>query len=122
MKIARIDHLNLTVADIDRTCEFYQRVLGLERVSWGKGRAALRFGDQKINLDPADEAKPEMAKRQPAHLCFVSEAPLPEVIAHLDRVGVPIAMGPGPRSGATGTIESVYINDPDGNSIEIATY
>ena len=122
MKIARLDHLNLTVADIGRTCEFYGRVLGMETVSWGKGRAALRFGDQKINLDPADPAKPEMAKRQPAHLCFVSQAPLDEVVAHLDRVGVPIAMGPGPRAGAVGTIESVYISDPDGNSIEIATY
>jgi catechol 2,3-dioxygenase-like lactoylglutathione lyase family enzyme len=122
MQIARIDHLNLTVSDIDRTCEFYQRVLGLERVSWGKGRAALKFGEQKINLDPLDMEKPEGGRRQPAHLCFVSEAPLGEVIAHLDRVGVPIAMGPGPRNGATGTIESVYINDPDGNSIEIATY
>jgi catechol 2,3-dioxygenase-like lactoylglutathione lyase family enzyme len=121
MKIARIDHLNLSVADIDRTCEFYQRVLGLERVSWGKGRAALRFGEQKINLDPLDAEGPE-GKRLPAHLCFVSEATLDEVVAHLDAVGVPIAMGPGPRSGATGTIESVYINDPDGNSIEIATY
>lgn len=122
MKIARIDHLNLTVADIPRTCEFYERVLGMQTVSWGKGRAALRFGEQKINLDPADSAAPEQSKRLPAHLCFVSEAPMEEVIAHLDREGVPIAMGPGPRSGATGTIESVYINDPDGNSIEIATY
>ena len=121
MKIARIDHLNLSVADIDRTCEFYGRVLGLERISWGTGRAALRFGEQKINLDPLDRQKPQ-ERRQPAHLCFVSEAPIAEVIAQLEREGVPIAMGPGPRSGATGTIESVYINDPDGNSIEIATY
>jgi catechol 2,3-dioxygenase-like lactoylglutathione lyase family enzyme len=123
MKIDRLDHLNLTVADIVRSCEFYQRVLGMEAITWGEGRAALRFGRQKINLDRADPAVgPGRGMRMPAHLCFITEAPLAEILAHLERCGVPIAMGPGPRSGAVGTIQSVYIKDPDDNSIEIATY
>jgi len=120
MKIERLDHLNLTVADIARSCEFYTRVLGMEAVTWGTGRAALRFGQQKINLDPATGS--EDGKRMPAHLCFVTEQPLAEIVEHLERCGVPIAMGPGPRSGAIGTIQSVYISDPDHNSIEISTY
>ena len=119
MKIERLDHLNLTVADIARSCEFYERVLGMEAVKWGEGRAALRFGQQKINLDPGGLAG---GARMPAHLCFVTEAPLAEVLAHLERCGVTIAMGPGPRSGALGTIQSVYIKDPDDNSIEISSY
>jgi catechol 2,3-dioxygenase-like lactoylglutathione lyase family enzyme len=121
MKIERLDHLNLTVADIPRSCQFYTQVLGMEIVAWGEGRAALRFGQQKINLDPVHEGS-DGEKRLPAHLCFVTEAPLDEIMAHLERCEIPIAMGPGPRSGAIGTINSVYITDPDQNSIEISTY
>jgi catechol 2,3-dioxygenase-like lactoylglutathione lyase family enzyme len=123
MKIERLDHLNLTVADIARSCEFYTRVLGMEAVTFGEGRAALRFGQQKINLDCGDSVAGRAGeKRMPAHLCFVTDTPLAEVMAHLERCAVPIAMGPGPRSGATGTIQSVYISDPDHNSIEISNY
>ena len=128
MKIERIDHLNLTVADIDRSVEFYQRVLGMKTESMGEGRAALYFGQQKIHLDAArglDATGSAMAmsgeKRMPAHICFVTEAPMGEVTAHLEQCGVPVRMQ-GPRAGAIGTIQSVYIDDPDQNSIEIASY
>jgi catechol 2,3-dioxygenase-like lactoylglutathione lyase family enzyme len=123
MKVERLDHLNLTVADIARTCDFYTRVLGMEAVGWGEGRAALRFGQQKINLDSAEMMPvPDGRKRMPVHICLITQSPLPEIVAHLERHGVPIAMGPGPRAGATGTIQSVYIKDPDDNSVEISTY
>jgi len=128
MKIERIDHLNLTVADIDRSVEFYQRVLGMKTESMGEGRAALYFGEQKIHLDAAkgpDATGGAMAmrgeKRMPAHICFITEAPMAEVTAHLEDCGVPVRMQ-GPRAGAIGTIQSVYIDDPDQNSIEIASY
>ncbi len=128
MKIQRIDHLNLTVADIDRSVEFYQRVLGMKTESMGEGRAALYFGEQKIHLDAAkgpDATGGAMAmsgeKRMPAHICFITEAPMAEVTAHLEDCGVPVRMQ-GPRAGAIGTIQSVYIDDPDQNSIEIASY
>jgi catechol 2,3-dioxygenase-like lactoylglutathione lyase family enzyme len=122
MKIERIDHLNITVADIDRSVEFYQRVLGMRTESMGEGRAALLFGQQKIHLDQAG-GKMAMAgdKRMPAHICFVTETPIGEVTAQLERCGVPVRMQ-GPRAGAIGTIQSVYIDDPDQNSIEISTY
>jgi catechol 2,3-dioxygenase-like lactoylglutathione lyase family enzyme len=128
MKIQRIDHLNLTVADIDRSVEFYQRVLGMKTESMGEGRAALYFGEQKIHLDAAkgpDATGGAMAmsgeKRMPAHICFITEAPMAEVTAHLEDCRVPVRMQ-GPRAGAIGTIQSVYIDDPDQNSIEIASY
>ena len=128
MKIERIDHLNITVADIDRSIEFYRRVLGMQIESMGEGRAALHFGQQKIHLDAAkglDATGGAMAmsgeKRMPAHICFVTEAPMGEVTAHLEDCGVPIRMQ-GPRAGAIGTIQSVYIDDPDQNSIEISSY
>ena len=122
MKIERIDHLNLTVADIDRSLEFYKRVLGMQTESVGEGRAALYFGQQKIHLDAAGTTAMAGEKRMPAHICFITQAPVSEVMAHLERCGVPVRMGPGPRAGAIGTIQSVYIDDPDQNSIEISSY
>ena len=122
MKIERIDHLNLTVADIDRSVEFYRRVLGMRAESIGEGRAALFFGTQKIHLDAAGGAMAMSGeKRLPAHICFVSETPIDDVKAQLEACGVPVRME-GPRAGAVGTIQSVYIDDPDQNSIEISSY
>ncbi len=125
MKIARLDHLVLTVADIERTCAFYVRVLGMEVVTFGEGRTALRFGQQKINLHSADNI-PELVANTPTpgsgDLCFITEVPLAEVVTHLERCAVPIVAGPGPRAGAIGTIQSVYIRDPDQNLVEISNY
>lgn len=58
----------------------------------------------------------------PAHICFITEAPVAEALAHLEHRGLPIRMGPGPRVGAIGTLQSIYIDDPDKNSIEISSY
>ena len=121
MKIERIDHLNITVADIDRSLDWYQRVLGVKTERMGEGRAALLFGNQKIHLDLAGATPMSGEKRMPAHICFIADAPIDEIVAHVERCGVPIRMQ-GPRAGATGTIQSVYIDDPDQNSIEISTY
>src|SRR6516225_6708172 len=125
MNIERLDHLVLTVADIARTCEFYTRVLGMEVVTFGEGRTALRFGQQKINLHPADKI-PGLVADKPTpgsgDLCFITKIPLAEVTAHLEECGVPIVAGPGPRAGAIGTIQSVYIRDPDQNLVEISNY
>ena len=125
MKIARLDHLVLTVADIERTCAFYTRVLGMEVVTFGEGRTALRFGQQKINLHPADNI-PGLVADKPtpgsADLCFITETPLAEVVEHLRRCEVPVVAGPGPRAGAIGTMRSVYIRDPDQNLVEISNY
>jgi catechol 2,3-dioxygenase-like lactoylglutathione lyase family enzyme len=125
MNIERIDHLNITVADIDRSIEFYRRVLGMRTESMGEARAALLFGQQKIHLDlagaPGAAGTMSGDKRMPAHICFVTATPLGDVKAHLESCGVPVRME-GPRAGAIGTIQSVYIDDPDQNSIEISTY
>ena len=122
MKIERIDHLNITVADIDRSIAFYKKVLGMDAEMIGEGRAALLFGQQKIHLDLAGGPMTMRAEpRMPAHICFVTDARGDEIKAHLDACGVPVRME-GPRAGAIGTIQSVYIDDPDGHSIEISHY
>ena len=119
----RLDHLVLTVADIPRTVAFYQRVLGMEPQTFGAGRVALRFGEQKINLHQAGrELEPKATLPTPgsADLCFLTETPLSALTAHLEQCAVEITEGPVPRTGATGPILSLYFRDPDGNLIEVA--
>lgn len=129
MRIERLDHLVLTVADIPATCDFYSRVLGMRVVTFGEGptggRTALAFGSQKINLHQRDhEFEPKAQHPTPgsADLCFIAAVPLPDVLEHLRACGIPIELGPVARAGALGPIESVYLRDPDGNLIEISTY
>src|SRR5689334_9182695 len=125
MQIERIDHLVLTVRDLDATYAFYSRVLGMEIVTFGEGRKALRFGRQKINLhESGKEFEPKAAHPVPgsADLCFITTMPLQEVLSHLRACEIEIIEGPVTRTGATGPITSVYVRDPDGNLIEIANY
>ena len=125
MKIERLDHLVLTVADLTKTCEFYKRVLGMETVTFGPGRKAIVFGQQKINLHQAGkEFEPKAAKPTPgsADLCFIAATPLAKVIAHLEEEGIAIEEGPVARTGAIGQMQSVYFRDLDGNLIEVSNY
>ncbi|MDX1934745.1 MAG: VOC family protein [Capsulimonadales bacterium] len=118
-----LDHLVLTVRDIDRTCDWYVRALGLSIVSFGEGRTALSFGDQKINLHLfGREFEPKASLPTPgsADLCFLTDVPLAEVADHWRSIGVAIEQGPVARTGATGPLLSLYARDPDGNLIEIA--
>src|SRR5260221_11505944 len=103
MKIERIDHLNITVADIDRSVEFYKRVLGMKTESIGEGRAALLVGQQKIQLDLAGGAMAMGSeKRMPAHICFITETPIGEGAADIEKSARALVM-PRPRAGAPGT-------------------
>ena len=123
--IDRIDHLVLTVRDVDATCEFYWRALGMTVVTFAGGRKALQFGAQKFNLHPSGgEFEPKAAYPTPRSIdmCLISAARLADVIAHLARCGVAIIEGPVTRTGAQGPIRSVYFRDPDMNLIEVSTY
>jgi len=123
MQIEALDHLVLTVADMDATVTFYTRVLGMQVITFGEGRRALVFGQQKINLHPASAPLRPHAKSPQAgsaDICFLTSTPLDEVIAQLDVCGILIEAGPVARTGATGPIRSVYCRDPDGNLIEVA--
>ena len=123
MRIDSLDHLVLTVTDLDATCAFYRRVLGMEVVLFGDGRTALAFGRQKINLHALGrEFEPRADRPTPgsADLCFITTAPLSEVVAHLNAEGVAVIEGPVGRTGATGRLLSVYFRDPDRNLIEVS--
>lgn len=123
--IDRLDHFVLTVADIQATCDFYRRVLGFQVVTFGQGRLALAFGQQKINLHQAGrEFEPKARHPFPgsADFCLITRHSMAEVLDRLQAAGVPVEDGPVARTGAMGPITSVYFRDPDGNLVEVSCY
>ncbi len=125
MKIDSIDHLVLTVQNMDTTAAFYARVLGMELVTFGSDRKALVFGKQKINLHQyRKEFEPKAAYPTPgsADLCLITSVPLHKVLEHLSACEVSVIEGPVQRTGATGLLLSVYFRDPDMNLIEVSNY
>jgi catechol 2,3-dioxygenase-like lactoylglutathione lyase family enzyme len=123
LNIDRLDHLVLTVSDLQATCDFYAQVLGMQVITFGNNRKALKFGQQKINLHEAGhEFEPKAQHPTPgsADLCFITALPLSQVLAHLQTVGVAIESGIVERTGALGAIASIYLRDPDGNLLEIS--
>ena len=125
MQINRLDHLVLTVKDINKTVGFYVNVLGMEKEIFKETRVALKFGNQKINLHQLGnefEPKANNVKEGSADLCFITDTPLEEVISHMNSFDIHIEEGPVQRTGALGSINSVYIRDPDFNLIEISNY
>jgi catechol 2,3-dioxygenase-like lactoylglutathione lyase family enzyme len=124
--IDRLDHLVLICRDIEKTCAFYETVLGMTREVFGEGRVALKFGRQKINLHPHPTPHQPLVADVPvpgtADLCFITTTPMPAVVAHLKTCDVAIIDGPVKRTGALGPMTSVYLHDPDRNLIEISVY
>lgn len=127
--VDRFDHIVLTVNDIEETCRFYERALGFEKEvfegSDGQPRYALRFGNQKINLqdratDTANKARvPTFGS---GDFCLIAAVPLEDVRAHLRRENIAIVAGPVTRRGAMGAMRSLYFRDPDGNLVEVSEY
>jgi catechol 2,3-dioxygenase-like lactoylglutathione lyase family enzyme len=125
MKIDSIDHVVFTVKDINATCEFYSKVLGMETVTFGEGRKALAFGPQKINLQQLGRESTLIAEKPTpgsADICFVTSMSISEIIAHLNSCGVRLVGGPVERDGARGLMMSVYFRDPDLNLVEVSNY
>jgi catechol 2,3-dioxygenase-like lactoylglutathione lyase family enzyme len=124
--IDRIDHIVITCTDLEQSASWYQRVLGMERESFGAiRRTALRFGSQKLNLHQAGaEFLPNAAVARPGTIdvCFITAVGAPDIMAHLRSCGVAVELGPVEQTGAIGPMTSVYCRDPDGNLIEIASY
>lgn len=123
-KVTSIDHLVLTVASIERTLQFYERVLGMQPVHFGDGRQALEFGEQKINLREAGSPwtpNPLTPTAGSADLCFLIDGTARDAAIHLQVLAIAIENGPVERAGANGkSLRSVYFRDPDGNLVELA--
>lgn len=125
MDVSRLDHLVLTVRDIEKTVAFYRSVMGMKQVLFSDGRVALAFGKQKINLHKlSDEFEPKAGnvKAGSADLCFIINTTIDDARNHLLASGVEIITGPVKRAGAMGPITSLYFRDPDQNLIEVSNY
>uniref|UniRef100_L7N3B1 Glyoxalase domain-containing protein 5 n=1 Tax=Xenopus tropicalis TaxID=8364 RepID=L7N3B1_XENTR len=123
--IQRLDHLVLTVHNLDKTINFYTKVLGMEATTFKGGRKALSFGMQKINLHEAGkEFEPKAAVPSPgsADLCLITRLISNKMYSMFPACGVPVEEGPVSRTGAVGEIISVYMRDPDHNLIEVSNY
>jgi catechol 2,3-dioxygenase-like lactoylglutathione lyase family enzyme len=123
MRVDSLDHLVLTVRDMQAAIDFYVRGLGMTEVTFGAGRKALAFGAQKINLHEAGrEFEPKAERPTPgsADLCFLTATPVEQYAAHLAALGIEVIEGPVARTGAVGPLLSIYVRDPDLNLIEIA--
>jgi catechol 2,3-dioxygenase-like lactoylglutathione lyase family enzyme len=121
--IDHLDHLVLTTANEEACVRFYIDALGMTLETFGAGRKAFRFGNQKINLHLKGhefEPKADLPTPGSLDLCFIASVPLEAVIERLGDKGVPILEGPVMRTGATSRIRSVYVRDPDLNLIEIS--
>jgi catechol 2,3-dioxygenase-like lactoylglutathione lyase family enzyme len=124
-QIDRLDHFVLTVADIESTCRFYERMLGMKRVEFDGGRVALVFGRQKINLHRAGhefEPKARQALPGTGDFCLIAATSIDALAEHLAACGVPVEVGPVTKTGALGPIRSIYFRNPDGNLVEVANY
>lgn len=123
--IDRMDHLVLTVQNIETTVDFYTKNLGMEVETFRENRKALKFGNQKFNLhEKGKEFEPKANLPTPGaiDLCLITKMPLIDVQNFLTNNGVVVVEGPIERTGATGKILSIYIRDPDSNLIEISNY
>lgn len=125
MRLEGLDHIVLTVADVERTCHFYGELLGLEILRYAHGRRAVLFGGQKISLHQhGREFEPHSREPTPGavELCFIATEPVTQVADELERKGVDILLPPHPRTGARGALQSLFLYDPDGNLVEISNY
>lgn len=125
MKVVGIDHFVLTVASIERTVDFYCRVLGMTVETFGpQKRTALRFGPHKINLHQVDntfDPKAEHPTMGSADLCFLVDD-IEAVETQLARCNVPVLVPRSTRTGARGPLTSIYVRDPDLNLVELSAY
>lgn len=124
MKIRRIDHLVITTADLEKCIRFYTEILDMELVE-KDGRIALRFGDQKINIH-RKKAEFLPAARNVVYgsqdLCFIAEGDIRDIRREIEKKGYPVELGIVQRTGALGSMDSIYLRDPDGNLVEVSVY
>ncbi|AKH89526.1 VOC family protein [Edwardsiella tarda] len=124
MVITGIDHVVITVEDVEQTLAFYVDGLGMT-LDRRNDRLALTFGNQKINIHRR-KAEFTPAARQVTYgsldICLLAQGDIQQIKRELEARGLTIELGVVPRTGACGPIDSLYLRDPDGNLVEISVY
>ena len=129
MKLEKIDHLVITVKDLNKTIDFYTNILGMKLEEFYSSlnndqiRYAVSFGSQKINIhEEIKPIKPNALNPSSGSMdiCFISKNKINEWVHHLVKKGINIEIGPERKTGALGPILSIYVRDPDFNLIEIS--
>ena len=123
----KLDHVVVGVSNWERSNAFYRDVLGVELVEIEYGRVAYALdGGQRLNVHgPGSTPHPRAAdpvRPGNSDLCFVWEGTAGDAVAHLERLGVAVELGPVARAGARGAGTSVYFRDPDGSLLELISY
>ena len=119
LRVRGLDHVVLRVADMDRAIAFYEQVLGLhvERRLEAIGLVQLRAGAAMIDLVPRTEDEDD--GRNMDHFAVrIEEMDVAAITAHLKKHGID-AGEVRRRYGAEGYGSSIYVTDPDGNTVEL---
>lgn len=125
IEIAGVDHLVLNCADVPATAEWYRHAIGVAVETYDENLTALIIGRLRIRLRPTgveNWVTAEVESPGALDICFETNSPIAEVIAHWKTAGITLLEGPIRQSGARGLIDSVYTRDPDGNLVEVARY
>ena len=129
MKLEKIDHVVITVKNLNKTIDFYTNILGMKLEEFSSSldnkqiRYAVSFGSQKINIhEEKKPIKPNALNPSSGSMdiCFISKNKINDWVHHLVKKGINIEIGPEKKTGALGPIISIYIRDPDFNLIEIS--
>ena len=121
LRVEELDHVVIRCGDQARSLDFYTRVLGLaeERRIDAIGLVQLRAGRSMIDLVPADPP-PAFETRNVDHVCLgITTDDMTALAAWLAAEGVTVLGEPTERYGARGMGLSLYIQDPDGNVVEL---
>lgn len=120
--ISHLDHIVLTVKDVDKSVDFFSKTLGMTPITYAKNRKAVAFGNQKINFNVVGQEVRNHAMEGSGDLCLIASVSLEKMQAHLANLHIIILEGPITKIGAQGEMQSIYINDLDNNLIEISFY
>ena len=126
--VSGIDHVAITVAELERSCAFYRDLFAAETVTEliRDGRVAVRklaLGGARLNLHQRGNGVEPVAARPTVgagDVCLRWDGTLEEAVAFLGEHGVAVVFGPLPQQTADGRpAQSVYFRDPDGNLLEL---
>ena len=129
MKLEKIDHVVITVKNLNKTIDFYTNILGMKLEQFSssldnnQSRYAVNFGSQKINIhEEIKPIKPNALNPSSGSMdiCFISKNKINDWVHHLVKKGINVEIGPERKTGALGPILSIYVRDPDFNLIEIS--